>query len=141
MIRIKIGVPKNNRGANVILVKDGKILLLLRGEGASFKPRHWGPPGGHVEDGETPKQGAVRETLEESGLSVDPEDLKLLLQRSKHSFGMIYHFITNKFSGDEVVLSFEHDDYAWVDMKELDDYETVFEPYEITFIKKVILSF
>lgn len=134
-------MPKNNRGANIILVKDGKILLLLRGEGAGFKPHHWGPPGGHVEAGETPKQGAIRETLEESGLSVKPEDLKLLLQRTKYSFGMIYHFITDKFSGDEVVVSFEHDDHAWVSMEELDNYDTVFEPYEIDLIKKVILSF
>ena len=141
MIRIKIGMPGTKRGSNAILVEDGKILLLLRGDGANFKPNHWCPPGGHVEPGETPIQGAVRETREETGLIVKPDDLKPLLQRSKHSFGMIYHFITDKFSGDEVVLNFEHDEYAWVDMEEIDKYETVLEPHEIALIKKAILSF
>lgn len=32
--------------------------------------RNWVPPGGKVEDGETPRQAAIRETLEETGLSV-----------------------------------------------------------------------
>ena len=141
MIRIRIARPMKNRGANIILVKDGKILLLLRGKGDSFKPKHWGPHGGHIEPNETPKEGAIRETFEEAGLIVSPDDLKLLLQITKHDFGMIYQFYTDKFSGDEVVLSFEHDDYAWMDIEEIKKHKTIFEPYEIALIKKAILSF
>ena len=133
-------MPSTKSGANIVLVKDGKILLLLRGKGSRWKPNHWGPPGGHVEPTETSKQAAIRETFEESGLTVEPGDLKLLLQRSKNDFGMIYLFITNKHSGDEVVLSDEHDDFIWVDMEEMKDYDTIFELYEINLIKKAILS-
>ena len=68
MIRIKIGMAKTKSGANVILVKDGKILLLLRRLG--WKTGYWGPPGGHIDPGETPKQAAVRETFEEAGLRI-----------------------------------------------------------------------
>ena len=95
MIRIKIGMAKTKSGANVILVKDGKILLLLRRLG--WKTGYWGPPGGHIDPGETPKQAAVRETFEEAGLRIKESDLELVAQRTKHDFGMIYYYITDKY--------------------------------------------
>lgn len=36
--------------------------------------RRWVPPGGKIEDGETPRKAAVRETLEETGISVALQD-------------------------------------------------------------------
>ena len=139
MIKIRIGMPDTKSGANVILVKNGKILLLLRGFG--WKPNHWGPPGGGVDKGETPEQGAVRETFEESGLRVKPGDLKLLIQRTKHDFGMIYFYITDKFTGDGIVLSNEHKGFTWADMKKIDEYDTTFQPDELAIIKKAVLSY
>lgn len=35
----------------------------------------WGLPGGKVDPGETPVQACVRETFEEVGLKIDPDDL------------------------------------------------------------------
>ncbi len=130
-------------GANVILVKDGKILLLLRSKKSRWKPDTYGPPGGHVDPGETPIQAAVRETYEESGLIVKAADLKPLLQRSKNDFGMIYFYITDKFTGDGVgiTLSHEHHGFAWVSMDRIDNYDTTFESHELTVIKKALLSY
>ena len=130
-------------GANVILVKNGKILLLLRSKKSRWKPDMYGPPGGHIDSGETPIQAAVRETYEESGLIVKAADLKPLLQRSKHNFGMIYYFITDKFTGDGVgiTLSNEHHGFAWVSMDRIDNYDTIFEPHELAVIKKALLSY
>lgn len=53
-------------GVGVIVVKDGKVLTgtRLKGKGIGLI----GGPGGHVEDGESPKQAAVRETFEEFGI-------------------------------------------------------------------------
>ena len=90
MIKIRIGMHETKIGANVILVDDGKILLLLRAGG--WKSGSWGPPGGGADQGETPKQAAVRETYEESGLRVKSADLDLLIQRTKHDYGMIYFY-------------------------------------------------
>lgn len=55
-------------GTGVIIVRDNKVLLGRRigklGTGT------WGFPGGHLEFGESLEDCAVRETLEETGLTV-----------------------------------------------------------------------
>lgn len=45
------------------------VLLLLRGAGATDCPLTWGFPGGHIEQGETPEQAAIRESQEEVGFA------------------------------------------------------------------------
>jgi 8-oxo-dGTP pyrophosphatase MutT (NUDIX family) len=62
--------------ARVLLVDTGGRTLLFRG-GDPARPglRWWFTPGGGLDAGETPVQGAARELLEETGLRVDPADL------------------------------------------------------------------
>lgn len=52
--------------AGAFVVKDGKVLLLNH-----KKYGIWLQPGGHIEDGETPDEAAVRETREETGLEIE----------------------------------------------------------------------
>lgn len=54
----------------VFKAKDGKILLLRRGEGGDY-PLTWGLPCGHIHEGESAEDGARRETLEETGFKFD----------------------------------------------------------------------
>jgi 8-oxo-dGTP diphosphatase len=64
--------------AGVILVdRRGWILLQERDEFPAIDPEKWGPPGGHVEPGEDPADGAARELLEETGVRLAPEHLRL----------------------------------------------------------------
>ena len=140
MIRIRIGMPKNKSGANVILINKGKVLLLLRSDKSRWMPGVYGPPGGHVDPGETPKQAAVRETFEESGLTVNTADLELLLQRTKHDFGVIYYYITDKFTGDGVSLSYEHKGFTWANWEKIEKLDTTFEPDVLALIKSRLLS-
>jgi 8-oxo-dGTP pyrophosphatase MutT (NUDIX family) len=56
----------------MFLTPDGQALFLLRGDGGDY-PRHWAWPGGRTEDGETPEETAVRETIEEAGSCPDGE--------------------------------------------------------------------
>src|SRR5262249_35825540 len=55
-------------GTGVLVVRDGHILLGKRrnAHGAG----DWSPPGGHLEFGETPEDCAIREVLEETGLTI-----------------------------------------------------------------------
>ena len=140
MIKIRIGMSKNKSGANVILVKNGKILLLLRSDKSRWMPGAYGPPGGHLDPGESPKQAAVRETYEESGITVKSSDLELLVQRTKHDFGMIYYYITDKFVGNGVALSHEHKGFSWADWERIQELDTTFEPDVLDLIKKHLLA-
>ena len=64
--------------AGVILVdRRGWLLLQERDEFPVIDPEKWGPPGGHLEPGEDPASGAARELLEETGVRIDPADLRL----------------------------------------------------------------
>ena len=71
---------------------SGAILLQLRDDEAPYYPNVWGLPGGEIEPGETPEQGAARELLEETSLVADGP-LRLFArqdlpeqQREKHYF-------------------------------------------------------
>lgn len=64
--------------AGVIVVdRRGWILLQERDEHPVIDPERWGPPGGHLEDGEDPAEGAVRELEEETSIRLDPVRLTL----------------------------------------------------------------
>lgn len=56
-------------GVNVIVVRDGKLLLGMRKN--CYGAGTWALPGGHLEQGEELAAGAARELLEETGLTAD----------------------------------------------------------------------
>lgn len=57
----------------MLVVRDGRVLLVRR----AVEPflDHWDLPGGFLEAGEAPEDGARREVREETGLSVRPTGL------------------------------------------------------------------
>jgi len=64
-------------GVGAIVVNDGAVLLVKRG-----RPPHegeWAIPGGRLQWGESLKQGAEREILEETGITIEAGEV-------------IYHF-------------------------------------------------
>jgi len=62
----------------VFLLREGaagaEVLLHLR-QGTGYLDGHWACLAGHVEDGETAVQAAVREVHEEAGVVLEPGDL------------------------------------------------------------------
>lgn len=86
----------------VIVVKDGKVLLLRRAN-TTWLDGWYDLPAGHLEDQEHLKDGAIRELKEEVNLTVKSEDLKLvhLYQNHHHAdaphYG--YIFLAKKWSG------------------------------------------
>lgn len=59
-------LPAHVTASAVVLDPDGRVLLHRH-----RRLDRWLQPGGHVEDGEGPEAAAVRETVEETGLTVD----------------------------------------------------------------------
>ena len=55
-------------GVGIYIIRDGKVLIGKRK--GNLEPGTWCSPGGKVEWGEEPADTAVREALEESGVSV-----------------------------------------------------------------------
>lgn len=55
--------------ASAYVVKENKILLIKH-----KKLEKWLPPGGHIEEKETPEEAAKRETLEETGYLIELKD-------------------------------------------------------------------
>ena len=68
-----------HRFACVVLVDPhGRLLLQERDEHPVIDPEKWGMCGGHLEPGEDPLTGAVRELEEETGVLLAPGDLTLV---------------------------------------------------------------
>jgi 8-oxo-dGTP diphosphatase len=69
---------------NVFLIKGDKVLLGRRAN-TGWMDGHLCPPGGHVEKGETPLQGALRELQEELGITVDPEHMEFICVAARNN--------------------------------------------------------
>ena len=55
---------KKEKSCGCIIIKDDEVLLIKHNKG------HWDFPKGHMEEGETEKQTAVREVKEETHMDV-----------------------------------------------------------------------
>src|SRR5690606_16812351 len=61
-----MNAPKHFVSAAAIVINDDNEILLIKGP-----QRGWEMPGGVVEEGESLKEAAIRETKEESGIDIE----------------------------------------------------------------------
>jgi 8-oxo-dGTP diphosphatase len=80
-------------GVGAIIVDRGRVALIKRGSAPLLG--EWSIPGGMLELGETLRQGAEREALEETGLTVRATELLGVFDRvvpdSKDEKRTLYH--------------------------------------------------
>lgn len=63
------GSKARSYGDSIVRGASGDILMLLRKYSDTFEPGKWGLPGGKIEEGETAREGAIRELKEETNLT------------------------------------------------------------------------
>ena len=112
----------------VVANNRGEVLILQRSKHDDVLPGYWDIPGGTLEDGEDPAQGAIREIQEETGLVIS--DVRLFFQKSNVDTSKNKQFVTlvfhTKTSTTDVIVSPEdHDAHAWINPSKIGDYETV----------------
>jgi len=104
-------------GALVYAERDGKILLLRRAGGVLSG--QWYLPGGTVEAGERPEEGALRELQEESGL-VPLGPLQLVGVYPVWQYGREWIHVSYRCEVEgEVVVSDEHHEAMWIDPRDM----------------------
>ena len=108
---------ERSAGAVVFRRENGKIKYLL----IKYAWGHWGFPRGLIEEGEGLEETARREIKEETGI----EDLKFIpgfrewikffFKLKGKNIMKIATFLLAETKTKEVKLSFEHQDWAWLD--------------------------
>lgn len=117
--------------AYVVCVRDDAVLL-VRSSALAPHPDLWGLPGGGIDHGEHPRDAAVRETREETGLEVELSDLLDIVSvhftgvapsgrlEDFHAIGLVYRATT---SDERVPRVIELDGTtahaAWVPLDEI----------------------
>ncbi|MBI1309256.1 MAG: NUDIX domain-containing protein [Proteobacteria bacterium] len=105
----------------VLLERGGQVFLLRRAN-SGYMDGAYGMPSGHIEEGETPRQAAVRELLEETGVSAREEDLEFAHVCYRQSLAQVpprtyndYVFVCRKWQGEPRNTDVEKcDDARWV---------------------------
>ena len=108
---------KEEVSAGVILVNesDGKFLLL------NYPSKHWDFVKGKMEEGETERETALRETNEETGindvefLNGFREEIEYYFRADNQDIHKKVIFFLGKTKTKDIILSHEHLDFIWLD--------------------------
>jgi 8-oxo-dGTP diphosphatase len=105
---------------HVILRRGGRILLLRRA-GDTYASGQLCLPSGHMEEGESVLAAAVRETLEETGITLDPAVLQHVLSIHQRNPGTSharvgFAFTPRTWDGEPVNTEpHKHSELVWAD--------------------------
>ncbi len=103
-----------------ILVKNGnRYLAIKRSLTDETDQGAWDLPGGGIDANEQPGDSAVREALEETGLSITAGKALSYYALEHQGMWSIELIIEGQYLSGEVKLSPEHDDYRWVSLEDL----------------------
>ena len=109
---------------HVILRRSGKVLLLRRA-GDTYASGQLCLPSGHVEQGESIVQACVRETFEETGITLDPAALRHVLSIHQRNPGtgharIGFAFEPRSWAGEPVNAEpHKHSALVWADPNDL----------------------
>ena len=102
---------KYEKSCGAVIFDNDKILVIKQVKG------HWGFPKGHVEEGETEVQTAIREIKEETNLDVKIDESKRFVERYSPEEGIekdVVFFVAKKVGGEIKVQEEEVTETKWV---------------------------
>ena len=111
-----------SRSGSGIAFVCGDQILLLKGSSNVGSPGTWAPPGGNVENGETPLDAAIRESDEEI-LNVPSRYVitgEYQFKNPSIDYTMYVAHVLRKFKPK---LNWENTDSSWVKISQVDKYE------------------
>lgn len=106
-----------------LLLRQGRALILRRSHTDKTAPGQWEFPGGKLEFGESPTQTLLRESQEETGLTVTPGPVIYTSSSTPSPTRqiLIICFLAQAPSGS-VTLSFEHSEYLWATQSQMESH-------------------
>ena len=110
-----MGNENTNWGQSVtgVVLKENKVLLARHTYGSGNGKLI--VPGGYVEHGETPQHALVREYLEETGITVEPEDI-IGIRFNMHDWYIAFR--AKYISGEPTSDHDENSEVLWIDVNE-----------------------
>jgi 8-oxo-dGTP diphosphatase len=118
-----------------IIFREGKVLAMRRASTKDAGAGLWETLSGRVLLGEEPLESVKREILEESSLTVEvePQPFTAYQAKRKDLPMMVIVYMARYVSG-EVILSEEHDAYAWLTPAEFAERSTLTKLVETVFL-------
>ncbi len=107
----------------LVLIKDEQVLMLLRSGNALYQGGKYSLVAGHLDGGETAKQGIMREAGEEAGITLNSDDLEVVHMMHRQSKDREYIDIflrAEKWTGDVKNMELEKcDELKWFALNNL----------------------
>lgn len=119
------------------------ILANKRGEGTPDFQGKWNVPCGYLDYDETGEEGCVREIFEETGVKLNPTDMKFIqvntdpVNSNRQNVSLRYRtYLSEEFAKNITFTnknseSNEVDDIRWIPIKDIDNYEWAFNHNEL----------
>ncbi len=120
----------------LVLNSEGQLLLLKRAGRSRANAGRWDLPGGKVDGGETWEAALEREVWEETGLTITGKNILGTAFRHLEGRTIIYLIAGATTSNREVMVSPEHEAFAWIDNKDIRFYDILpqFKPHIEAFL-------
>lgn len=116
--------PAHIVSAVVVVCKGRRMLLLKRGATDPWLPGRWCFPGGAIDPGEGPFEGAAREAREEAGLHLRVRDLEPL-GAIELDTTTVYVFRAQAPKQAVRLVDEEHSEFRWATPDEIESYSTI----------------
>jgi 8-oxo-dGTP diphosphatase len=125
-----------------IIFREEKILAMRRAATKDAGAGLWETLSGRVPLGEEPLEAVKREILEESNLTVEVEPQPFTIYQAKRKdLPMMVIVYKAKYLSGEVILSEEHDAYAWLTPEKFAERSTLTKLVETVFLAEGKNSF